>query len=248
MRYNVYAATVFGAALITAVGSPTGHVSLAGAQISPTYSNQQFMSLVTATVQPKKPAAATKNVTKVEAKLSPAPTVHIENGDTLQAVAKAHGLTYQRLYDANTSLTNPDLIYPGQDLSLPNANDVIAVREIPTGNGGSAPTATSVLQFGAYQSVPSAVAASQPEAAPAAAEDSIWDSIAACEAGGNWAINTGNGYYGGLQFTLASWQAVGGTGMPNQASRDEQILRGQILQSRGGWGNWPACTAKLGIR
>ncbi len=77
---------------------------------------------------------------------------------------------------------------------------------------------------------------------------SVWNALAACESGGNWAINTGNGFYGGLQFTLSSWHAVGGTGYPNEASPAEQIARAQILQSRQGWGAWPACTAKLGIR
>jgi hypothetical protein len=59
-------------------------------------------------------------------------------------------------------------------------------------------------------------------------------------------MNSGNGYYGGLQFSLATWQSVGGTGYPHQASRNEQIHRGQILQSRAGWGQWPACSEKLG--
>jgi len=76
---------------------------------------------------------------------------------------------------------------------------------------------------------------------------SIWDSLAQCESGGNWAIATGNGFYGGLQFTLQSWQAVGGSGMPNQASREEQIARGQALQAIQGWGAWPGCAAKLGL-
>ena len=73
-----------------------------------------------------------------------------------------------------------------------------------------------------------------------------WDALARCESGGNWAINSGNGYYGGLQFSLGSWQSVGGTGLPSNASRETQILMGQRLQARSGWGNWPACASKLG--
>lgn len=76
----------------------------------------------------------------------------------------------------------------------------------------------------------------------------LWDRLARCESGGNWSINTGNGYYGGIQFSLASWRAVGGSGYPHQASRLEQIYRGELLQARQGWGAWPACTRKLGIR
>jgi len=76
---------------------------------------------------------------------------------------------------------------------------------------------------------------------------SVWDRLALCESGGNWATNTGNGYYGGLQFSLSSWRAVGGTGYPHNASRSEQINRGNSLRSSQGWGAWPACSRKLGL-
>ena len=69
-----------------------------------------------------------------------------------------------------------------------------------------------------------------------------WDRLAQCESGGNWAANTGNGYYGGIQFSLGSWQGVGGTGRPDQASRETQIAMGQRLWNQGGWQHWPACT------
>ncbi len=75
-----------------------------------------------------------------------------------------------------------------------------------------------------------------------------WDRLAQCESGGNWAANTGNGYYGGIQFSLSSWQAVGGTGRPDQASRGTQIAMGQRLWDQGGWVHWPACTRQLGYR
>jgi hypothetical protein len=74
-----------------------------------------------------------------------------------------------------------------------------------------------------------------------------WDALAQCEAGGNWSTNTGNGYYGGLQFSLGTWQSVGGTGLPSDASRETQILMGQRLQARSGWGSWPACSRRLGL-
>jgi hypothetical protein len=75
-----------------------------------------------------------------------------------------------------------------------------------------------------------------------------WDRLAQCESGGNWAANTGNGYYGGIQFSLSSWQAVGGTGRPDQASRETQIAMGQRLWNQGGWSHWPACSSQLGYR
>ncbi len=75
-----------------------------------------------------------------------------------------------------------------------------------------------------------------------------WDRLARCESGGNWAINTGNGYYGGVQFSLSSWRAVGGAGYPHRNSKWEQIHRAELLHDRQGWGAWPACSRKLGLR
>jgi uncharacterized protein YabE (DUF348 family) len=77
---------------------------------------------------------------------------------------------------------------------------------------------------------------------------SVWDKLAECESGGNWSINTGNGYYGGLQFSLSTWRAYGGSGMPHEASREEQIAIAKKLQADAGWGSWPACSSKLGLR
>ncbi|PYY46136.1 transglycosylase family protein [Curtobacterium sp. MCBD17_023] len=85
-------------------------------------------------------------------------------------------------------------------------------------------------------------------AAPAsAASGSTWDALAACEASGNWAANTGNGYYGGLQFTQSTWAANGGTGSPAAASRETQIAVAENVLASQGWGAWPACSAKLGL-
>lgn len=76
-----------------------------------------------------------------------------------------------------------------------------------------------------------------------------WDRLAQCESGGNWAINTGNGYYGGIQFSLSSWRAVGGTGYPHEHSRETQIEMGKRLYySGGGWNHWPGCTRRFGWR
>ena len=75
----------------------------------------------------------------------------------------------------------------------------------------------------------------------------VWDELAQCESGGNWSINTGNGYYGGLQFSLGSWRAVGGRGYPHRASRAEQIRKGRRLKARQGWGAWPSCSRRLGL-
>ena len=71
--------------------------------------------------------------------------------------------------------------------------------------------------------------------------DVNWDAVAKCESGGNWSIATGNGYYGGLQFTLGTWRANGGTGSPHQASREEQIRVAENVLRTQGIGAWPVC-------
>ena len=78
--------------------------------------------------------------------------------------------------------------------------------------------------------------------------NSVWDRLAQCESGGNWSINTGNGYYGGLQFLPSTWRANGGSGMPHQASRAEQIRVAENLRAKSGFAPWPACSKKLGLR
>ena len=77
---------------------------------------------------------------------------------------------------------------------------------------------------------------------------SVWDKLAKCESGGNWSINTGNGYYGGLQFSLSTWRAYGGSGLPSNASREQQIAIAKKVQADAGWGAWPACSRKIGLR
>jgi resuscitation-promoting factor RpfA len=93
-----------------------------------------------------------------------------------------------------------------------------------------------------------------PNAAPTdapvtpAATDGTWDKVAQCESSGNWATNTGNGFYGGLQFTASTWRSFGGPGMPHQASRDQQIAVGKRVLAAQGWKAWPVCSRKLGLR
>lgn len=75
-----------------------------------------------------------------------------------------------------------------------------------------------------------------------------WDGVAQCESGGDWNINTGNGYYGGLQFSLSTWRAYGGPGYPHTASRETQIaIATKLRDASGGYGAWPACSRSLGL-
>jgi resuscitation-promoting factor RpfA len=84
-------------------------------------------------------------------------------------------------------------------------------------------------------------------AANAATPTSTWDALAQCESGGNWSINTGNGFSGGLQFTPSTWAAYGGTGSPENASREQQIAVAERVQASQGWGAWPSCSSQLGL-
>ncbi|SFB62380.1 LysM domain-containing protein [Amycolatopsis marina] len=83
-------------------------------------------------------------------------------------------------------------------------------------------------------------------ATPAQASDVNWDAVAQCESGGNWSINTGNGYSGGLQFKDSTWRAYGGTGAPHNASRAEQIRVAENVLQGQGIGAWPVCGQKAG--
>ena len=82
-----------------------------------------------------------------------------------------------------------------------------------------------------------------------AADGGVWDRIASCESGGNWHINTGNGYYGGLQFSAGTWRAYGGTAYAStadKASKAAQIAVATKVQNAQGWGAWPTCSARAG--
>lgn len=179
-----------------------------------------------------------------------AQTVTVQPGDNLSAIATTNNSTVQRLFDANEKITNPDLIYPGDTLRVPSPSEQLTDRPLPVEQAAAVTPAPVVTPQAAAPQVAAPVesSASQVAPAPATPSGSVWDAIAACESGGNWAINTGNGYYGGLQFTLSSWYAVGGSGLPSNASRDEQIQRAEALQARQGWGAWPVCAARAGLR
>ncbi|MCX4097160.1 resuscitation-promoting factor [Nocardia sp. alder85J] len=85
---------------------------------------------------------------------------------------------------------------------------------------------------------------------PPVRDGNTWDALASCESGGNWGINTGNGYFGGVQFDQGTWERQGGlryAPRADEATREEQIAIAEVTRSRQGWGAWPACTSRLGI-
>ncbi|MFD1810868.1 transglycosylase family protein [Rhodococcus gannanensis] len=86
---------------------------------------------------------------------------------------------------------------------------------------------------------------------PPVANGATWDALAQCEATGNWNINTGNGYYGGVQFDQNTWERQGGlkyAPRADLATREEQIAIASKTQQTQGWGAWPSCTSRLGLR
>jgi hypothetical protein len=76
----------------------------------------------------------------------------------------------------------------------------------------------------------------------------VWDRLAMCESHGNWATNTGNGYFGGIQFDLRTWRAYGGVGLPSAASRSVQIAVAERLRAARGYQPWPVCSRVVGLR
>ena len=101
----------------------------------------------------------------------------------------------------------------------------------------------AIVAVGTKEPAPEPVATSN-----YASGSTVWDQLAQCESGGNWAINTGNGYYGGLQFNLGTWQSYGGPGYPHEQSRETQIaIAEKVRAATGGYGSWPACSASLGL-
>lgn len=134
----------------------------------------------------------------------------------------------QRREDANLDLGTQKTLVRGQDgladvtYEIKFRNGAVVKRTVVTRTVTKAPTPTRIV-VGTKTS-------------------GAWDRIAQCESGGNWQINTGNGYYGGLQFSLGTWRANGGTGMPHQASREEQIrIAEKVRAASGGYGAWPHC-------
>ena len=178
-----------------------------------------------------------------------AASIHVvERGDTLSSIATGAGLPIWRpIYDANKRVVNPDLIFPGQRLVVPDADDRVKSRPLPvraTDRWRAPEPSSGGSPAPAYR----APSSSSSSSSPAPAGGSVWDRLAQCEAGGNWAANTGNGYSGGLQFAASTWQAYGGSGSAHTASREEQIRVAERVLAGQGWGAWPACSARLGLR
>jgi hypothetical protein len=170
----------------------------------------------------------------------------VRPGDSLSAIAAhAYGnkADWPAVWWANRhQVANPNMIVVGQRLRLPASGRVPpwmakAARAAALRAAGSAPVASG--------DAPSAgSSAAQQAAAPASSGGVNWAAIAACESGGNWSANTGNGFYGGLQFTEQTWLAYGGgqyAASANLATPAQQIAVAQRVLAAQGIGAWPVC-------
>lgn len=196
----------------------------------------------------------------------------VQQGDFWARLANATGMSVDDFVAYNNA-TIDTTIHPGDIVCLPLGTSISVPTTAAPAPATTAPaqqpssTAPSTTQAQSSQSsntgsstgssstssappqstqAPSTTSPSQP--ASSEPPRGVWDDLAKCESSGNWSINTGNGYYGGLQFTLSSWRAVGGTGYPHENSRAEQIKRAEMLLEIQGWRAWPTCSSRLGLR
>jgi LysM repeat protein len=183
-------------------------------------------------------------------------TVHVvKRGESLASIAQGAGLdSWRPIWDANRGISHPDLIHPGQRLAVPAKGDKVKHRPLPSRLRpvvlASATTSRSYRSDRVrVRSDRTRVRSDRARVTRSSAiGNSVWDRLAQCESGGNWGINTGNGYSGGLQFTASTWRAAGGSGSAHNASRAEQIRVAKRVQQQQGWGAWPACSRRLGLR
>jgi hypothetical protein len=127
-----------------------------------------------------------------------------------------------------------------------------------TSTGRSAPSATSTIVTTApattanpSSKTPAAGGANTVAAAPGLSDTSVWDTLAQCESGGNWATNTGNGLYGGVQLDQGAWLSNGGGAyapLPSEATREQQIVIAEKVRAAHGFTPWSSCADKLGLR
>jgi LysM repeat protein len=178
----------------------------------------------------------------------------VQSGDSLSTIA-AH--TYGSSadwpavwWDNRHEVANPNVIAAGQKLQLPASGQVPAwmAHDAMAAAGDSVTAAAPAASVSSQQSDSSASAPTSAPVSTAASSGGSssgnWAAIAACESGGNWSDNTGNGYYGGLQFSQQTWQAYGGgkyASSANEASESEQIAVAENVVAGQGIGAWPVC-------
>lgn len=152
---------------------------------------------------------------------------HIEVGQVLHIAGQP-----DYVVRGGDTLTTISAAYPGNSAPPPP-------QTLPP---AGAPDQLAGQDVAVNRNAPPAVTPPQAAPSPAPLKTRVnWDAVAQCESGGNWAINTGNGYVGGLQFTMGTWRSNGGAGSPQHASREEQIRVAENVLDSQGIGAWPVC-------
>jgi hypothetical protein len=167
--------------------------------------------------------------------------------DAAQAptIIAARGTLSQRDAVSTLSFVADTALVPIEQLSPDRLPSPVAAPMQATLYPITAPAPTAAVA--ATAAAPKAEA---PPAAPFVVDEATWDRLAQCESSGNWAINTGNGYYGGLQFDVSTWNGYGGAAFaarPDLATREQQITVAEALYAKRGFQPWPACRIKLGL-
>ena len=191
-------------------------------------------------------------------RVTPALGTPISNGTRIVVTRVFSGLRTSTVSVGYPTIVKSDSSMPKGDVKVEKAgrNGTERVTYRYTGTDGAIKTKQVVRRVVLVAPVAqieihgTQVVASAPAGGGSVGGGSVWDAIAACESGGNWATNTGNGYYGGLQFSAATWLAYGGgayASTANLASRDAQIAIAERVQAAQGWGAWPVCSVKAGV-
>jgi resuscitation-promoting factor RpfB len=172
--------------------------------------------------------------------------VHISRtGVSVVNVTESVAPTVEEIKDDTLAKGETKVVEPGE------AGEVIKTYRVSTTNGketGREELGSKVTKEAKPKKIK---VGTKVASVPPVTGGDVWDRLVQCEATGNWAINTGNGYYGGLQFDKQTWDAYGGgqyAAYPHQASREQQIaIASKVRDARGGYSAWPACQAKLGL-
>ncbi|MFM1723461.1 MULTISPECIES: transglycosylase family protein [Rhodococcus] len=152
----------------------------------------------------------------------------------------------QRIEDPSMNMSRTVVENPGSAGVADVTYEVTTVNGVETGRTPVGSTVTAPAQPKVVR-----VGAKPGTEVPPVQNGATWDALAQCEATGNWAINTGNGFYGGVQFDQNTWERQGGlkyAPRADLATREEQIAIASRTQQTQGWGAWPSCTSKLGLR
>ena len=183
--------------------------------------------------------SSSPHVRVVEKQVPPPPkTYQVQNGDSLSSIAQGQQLdNWKPLWDVNPAITDPNVIYPGQQLTVPTGPTTD--RPLPAAVQQPATTYAAPQTYHGYTGYTQSYSRPSNSGNYAAGAGGLFARIRQRESGGNYAENTGNGYYGAYQFTPGTWASVGGSGLPSNASPAEQDMRAQMLYNERGCSPWP---------